>query len=248
MIKHHRTRGWVRIAAVTVFCGFLTGCVSENNGAAGIFGPSQGSGAPIFGLERGSRFGTALTGNDRESIANAAGDLLASSQPDAARSWSAGGDSGQIRLGGTILVGLDANSGAPIPAPSGIDTSLALSPASGNYTAVRNVNIRLGPSQTAMVSQTLNEGTTVRAYGYDKTGNWYLVGGSESILGYVSGELLKAQGGGEPVLAGGLPKRPRLCRELELSLTTADARSDSWTAIVCRGANGWEAPAERGLS
>lgn len=248
MIKHHRTRRCAGIAAITVFCAFLTGCVSQNSGGTGIFGPSAVAGTPIYGLERGSRFGTTLPGSDREAIANAAADALASSQPDAVRNWSGGGDSGQIRLGETILVGLDANSGAPITAPAGIDTSTALSPASGNYTAVKNANVRLAASSTAMVGQTLNAGTTVRAYGYDKAGNWYLIGGSESIMGYVSGELLKPQGAEEPMLAGGSAKRPRLCRTLELSITTADARADSWTAIVCRAPTGWEVPAERGLS
>lgn len=248
MSKHNRTRWCARIAAVTVFCVFLTGCVSEKGGGIGIFGPSTGRGAAIYGLERGSRFGASLSGSDREAIANAAGDLLASTQPDAVRQWSGGGDSGQIRLGGTLLVGLDANSGAPISAPAGIDASLALSPASGNYTAIKNANVRLAPSPTAMVSQTLNAGTTVRAYGYEKLGNWYLVGASDSVMGYVSGELLQAEGNSEPMLAGGMAKRPRICRELELSITTADLRSDSWSSIACRNATGWEVPAERGLN
>ena len=248
MIKHNRTGTSARIAAVTIFCAFLTGCVSGNGGGTGIFGPPLGAGAPIYGLERGSRFGTMMSGSDRESIANAVGDLLASTQPDAVRDWSGGGDSGQIRLGGTLLVGLDANSGAPIAAPAGIDASLALSPASGNYTTLKNANVRLGPSETAMVSQTLSAGTTVRAYGFDKTGNWYLIGASDSVMGYVSGDLLKAEGGGEPILAGGMAKRPRLCRNLELSITTADSRSDVWSAIVCRTPTGWEAPSERGLN
>ncbi len=248
MIKHNRIRQCARLAAVTVFCAFLTACVSEKGGGTGIFGPSPGAGAPIYGLEKGSQFGTTMPGSDREAIADAARDLLASSQPDAVRNWSGGGDSGQIRLGDVLLVGLDANSGAPISAPAGIDTSLPLSPASGNYTTLKNANVRLGPSETAMVSQTLSTGTTVRAYGFDKTGNWYLIGGSESIMGYVSGELLKAEGAEEPMLAGGLPKRPRLCRDLELSITTADSRSDSWSAIVCSTPTGWEVPAERGLN
>ena len=74
-----------------------------------------------------------------------------------------------------------------------------------------------------MVSQTLPAGSTLRAYGYDKTGNWYLVGSSEGVLGYVSGDLLQQAGGNEPMLAGGAPKRPRLCRTLELSITTGEA-------------------------
>jgi len=249
MSKHNRIRLCARLAAVAGFCAILTACVAEKGGGTSIFGPSGGAGKPIYGLERGSRVEPLISGNDREAIANAAGDLLASSQPEAARNWNGGdGDSGQVRLGGTVLLGLDATSGAPIAAPPGIDTSLALAPASGNYTAIKNINVRLGPSATAMVNQILNAGTTVRAYGYEKTGNWYLIGDPDSILGYASGDLLKPAGGGEPMLAGGAPKRPRLCRNVELSITMATSRTDSWTSVVCRTDTGWEVPAERGLS
>jgi hypothetical protein len=190
-----------------------------------------------------------LSGNDRQAIAAAAGDLLASGESGAMRPWNGdAGNSGQIRLGTTYLLGLDTASGAPVAAPNGIDASVALSPASGNFVTIKNANVRLGASTSAMVSETLNQGTTVRAYGEDKVGNWYLIGVSDSVLGYVSGLLLAPAGNSEPVLAGGSPKRPRVCRDVDITMTTADSHSDSWSAFACKTDSGWGAANERGLS
>ena len=249
MSNDHRIRWMLRLAASAVISTFLTACAYQGGGGVYYPGGPVARGPAVYGLERGSRFEASLTGNDRQAIAMAAGDLLASGQSGAVRAWNGGyGDAGEIRLGTTYLIGLDAAQGAPVPAPTGIDTSVPLAPASGNYVTTKNANVRLGASPSAMVSETLNAGTKLRAYGYDRAGDWYLVGAPDAVLGYVSGQLLSATGGGDPVLAGGSPKRPRLCRDVNLSLTTQDARSDSWTSFVCQTETGWEVPSERGLS
>lgn len=249
MAEDNRTGVCARLAAAAAVCTVLSACATP--GAVGPSGPSAPAfqGKPIYGLERGSHLPGAFPDGDREAIALAAGDLVSSNVSGAIRNWSAAtGDSGQVRLGGTILVGLDATSGAPVTAPDQIDTSVALEPTGSNYVTTKNANVRLGASSTAMVSQMLPTGTTVRAYGYDRSGDWYLIGNFDSVLGYVSGQLLKPAAGGDPVLAGGTAKRPRLCRDVNLTLTTSDSKSDSWTSLVCASGGGWEVPAERGLT
>jgi Bacterial SH3 domain len=248
MRDDHCIRWLWRLAASAAACAFLTACTTEMNAPGGY--PSAAAGTPVYGLEHGSHLEGAISNDDREAIAGAAGGVLLSDQPGAVRPWSASdGSSGEVKLGGTYLIGLDAVSGAPVAAPDGIDAGVALAPAGGNFVTLKNANVRLGTSSSATVSQTVPAGTPVRAYGYDKAGNWYLVGTSDSVIGYVSGELLKPTTGGDLVLAGGSAKRPQLCREVDLSITTADSKSDSWSSYACKTADGgWQVPSERGLS
>ena len=242
--------GALRLSAVcSLICTFISACTTQSG--APVYGPGGlgAQGQPVYGLERGARFETSLSGNDREAIAVAAGDLLFSGEPGTLRPWNGGaGNGGQIRLGTTYLLGLDTASGAPVAAPSAIDASVPLSPASGNFVTTKNANVRLGASTTAMVNETLNQGTVVRAYGQDRVGDWYLIGVADSVLGYVSGQLLSPTGGGDPVLAGGSPRRPRICRDINITMTTFDARNDAWTAFACKTDTGWSVANERGLS
>jgi hypothetical protein len=225
----------------------LAGCTTQGGGTGPIFFPGTGGG--ISGLDRGSALQSQLTDDDRQNMGTATGELLSAGATNATRDWRGGsGDTGTARLGGPVLVGLDALSGAPIPAPETIDTSVALEAATGNYlVAVKSLYVRLGPSLTAPVAQTLSGGTLVRAYA--KTADWLLVGDASSIYGYAFESLLTAQGGGDPVLAGGKARRPRLCRTVSLSASLAGGQRDLWSALVCkRDDGGWEVPAERGLS
>jgi len=248
MSANHCIRWMRRLAISAAIPAFLTACGYEG-GAPALSPGQQIEGKPLYGLERGSRLETVLSGNDREAIAEAAGSLLASGESGAVRPWTTGsGNSGQLTLGTTYLIGLDSTSGAPIAAPAGIDVSVPLSPSTSNLVTTKNANIRLGAAPTANVNETVSQGTILRSYGYDRTGDWYLVGAGEGVDGYVSGQVVKETSGGAPLLAGGSPKRPQLCRDISLSLTTADSRTDSWTSFVCQSDTGWQVPAERGLS
>lgn len=227
--------------------GFLAACqTGGGGGGGGIFFP----GGPIAlpGLDRGSSVQANLTDQDRAGMSQATMALLQTGQTNAVQSWRTGnGSEGTARLGAPVLIGLDSVSGAPIAAPADIDTSVPLESATGNYVATKPVNVRLGPSTASPVAQTLAEGALVRAYA--KTGEWLLIGAADSIYGYAHGSLLAAKGGGEPVLAGGKARRPRLCRDVSLSVTLAGGQRDLWSALVCRKDDGtWEVPSERGLS
>lgn len=240
----------VRSIACALGAPFLLlfgGC--EGIGPPPVIFPERPSDQAVYGAERGSVFEPVLTGDDKRSLAEATGRLLRGNTGFGSAGWAApSGANGQVSVGAPYLIGLDANAGARIPAPSGIDTSIALSPASGNFKTVKNANVRLGPNTDAAVAQTLPAGTVVRAYGYAKDLGWYLVGEADAILGYTSAELLEAAGGNEPLLAGGKPKRPRLCRDLSMTLTMADGRKDAWSNLVCTRDDGtWEVPKERGL-
>ncbi len=227
--------------ASAAFAALLTGCTT--NGEAPVFG----GGISLSGLDRTSSVKAQLTDDDRAGMSQAVTQLLKEGQTNATQAWRAGSDSGTARVGSPVLVGLDSVSGAPIPAPDGIDTTMPLEQASGNYVAGKTINVRLGPSTSAPVAQAVQAGTVVRAFA--KTGDWLLVGGQEQIYGYAFTQLLTAQGGGEPVLAGGRAHRPRLCRDVALQVTLGGGQHDLWSALVCKKDDGsWEVPAERGLS
>lgn len=225
------------ISALAVACAPM--------GEGPIFGPSGGA---LPGLDRNSAIRSALSNEDREGMSRAALQLLQSGQTNATQGWQTrSGDSGTVRIGSPVLVGLDSLSGAPIPAPADIDTTTPLSEATGNYAAKQTVNVRLAPSTQAPVAQTLSPGTIVRAYA--KAAEWLLVGNSDAVYGYASSTLFEARGGGEPVLAGGRARRPRLCRDVSLQVSLANGQRDLWSSLVCKtDGGGWEVPPERGLS
>jgi hypothetical protein len=226
---------------------FLSACTTGNGGGP-IFFPGGGGGGGLAGLDRGSSIQSMLSDEDREGMSQATMALLQSGQTNATQAWrTRSGDEGTVRLGAPVLVGLDSVAGTPIAAPSDIDTSVPLEAASGNYVAAKTINVRLGPSTASPVAQTLAEGSLVRAYA--KTGDWLLIGAADSIYGYAFAQLLTASGGGDPVLAGGKARRPRLCRDVALSVALAGGQRDLWSALVCKRDDGaWEVPAERGLS
>jgi hypothetical protein len=247
MTPDNRITRALQLAKSFGLSAFLTACATP--GAAPVMFPPPSAPA-LAGLERGSSLQSAMSGEDKRAIAQTAGALLAEGRADAAQRWSdAAGNSGDVRLGAPYLVGLDATAGAPVPAPQGIDTSEPLEAANGNYTALKTANVRLGPSTSATIVGSVVQDSTVRAYGHVASSDWYLIGSADAVTGYVYGPLLEQAGGGAPILAGGRAKRPRLCRNLSLTMQTADGRSDAWSALACRTNSGtWQVPSERGLS
>jgi surface antigen len=241
MWNHYRMRAGLIGAGVAAV---LSAC-APMGGPGPIFFPGQ---PQLTGLDHGSSLKASLSDDDRQGMSQATIQLLAGGQTNASQAWQTrNGDTGTVRIGSPVLVGLDSLSGAPVPAPADIDTSTALEAASGNYTASKTLNVRLGPSTAAPVAQALSAGTLVRAYA--KTGEWLLIGSADQVYGYAFAQLLTAQGGGEPVLAGGKARRPRLCREVSLQVALAGGQRDLWSALVCKRDDGkWEVPAERGLS
>jgi hypothetical protein len=229
--------------ASTAVAALLSGCTETGQGTS-VFGGGAGG---LSGLDRSSTVKSQLSDDDRRGMSEATMQLLQSGQTNGTQNWRAGSDSGTVRIGSPVLVGLDSVSGSPVPAPDGIDTSMPLETASGNYLASKSINVRLGPSTNAAIAQAVGAGTVLRAFG--KTGDWLLVGGQEQIYGYAFTQLLTAQGGGEPVLAGGRAHRARLCRNVALQVTLSGGTHDLWSALVCKKDDGsWEVPAERGLS
>lgn len=242
MWNHYRMRALLIGAGLAAL---LSACAQTGPGGGPIFFPG---GAGMAGLDHGSALKSSFSDEDRQGMSQATVALLQSGQTNAAQNWQTrNGDSGSVRIGSPVLVGLDSLSGAAVPAPADIDTSVALEAASGNYTSSKTLNVRLGPSTTAPVVQALPAGTLVRAYA--KTGQWLLIGNADQVYGYAFNELLVAKGGGEPMLAGGRAHRPRLCRDVSMQVALASGQRDLWSALVCKRDDGqWEVPAERGLN
>jgi len=234
-----------RFSGLFAILALLGACTTTLQGP--ISGPFH-NGPSLAGLDRGSSLRANFSDDDREGMSQAAGELLQGGQSNSSKSWRVNnGDNGTVRLGGPVLVGLDSLNGAAIAAPEGIDTSVPLEIASGNYSAEKQVNVRLAPATTAPIAQSLPPGSLVRAFA--KAHEWLLVGSPDAVYGYAFAQLLTDKGGGDPVLAGGRAHRPRLCRTMSLTVTLASGARDLWSQLVCKKDDGaYEVAPERGLS
>ena len=224
--------------------------VYTGGGRGPVMYPGGVGATPVWGVERGSVYAAGFTPEDRRRIADAAGQILRPGAPKAT-SWgpTGSGKSGNISAGEPFLIGLDSIAGARIAAPGTIETRIPLGAASGTYRAVKNVNVRSAPTTDSTILRTLSAGTLVRAFGQAQPEDWLLVGLSEEVYGYAFAPLFAAAGDADPILAGGAPKKPKLCRDLNLSLAMPGGQSDRWTMVVCTQEGGtWAVSAERGLS
>ena len=231
---------------------FLTGCVDiyGGGGRGPVMYPGQVKSAPVWGVESGSLYAAGFTSEDRRRIADAAGVVLRPGGPSVAQWGPTGsGRSGGVTAGAPFLIGLDSIAGARISAPAEIETNVPLGPASGTYRAAKNVNVRAGTNTGSKILRTLKAGALVKAFGSAQPEDWLLVGLSDRVYGYAFAPLLEAEGDADPILAGGTPRAPKLCRDLNLSLSMAGGQRDSWTMVVCKRPDGtWQVASERGLS
>ena len=239
------------IACVATALG-LAGCsdIYVGGGSGPVMYPGQVQSAPVWGVEEGSVYAAGFTNEDRRRIADAAGAVLRPDGPKAAQ-WgpTTSGRSGGVSAGAPFLIGLDSIAGARIAAPANIQTRVPLGAATGTYRAEKNVNVRAGPSTDTPVIRSLASGTLVRAFGAAQPEDWLLVGRSDEIFGYVYAPLLTSEGDSDPILAGGAPRAPRLCRDLMLSLRASNGQKDNWSVVVCQRTDGsWEVSNTRGLS
>lgn len=186
----------------------------------------------------GSRYHRYLLGSDKREIDKAA--WIAAESPTAHTevTWSNPdtGSSGSVRPGVVYLVGF--NAGAEIEAPVGLDTSVLLEPAAGDYTTNANANVRLAPVFDGERVTLLRRGNRVKVIAHEPAQGWYLVTSGGRVIGYVFASLLDKSDGGDLLLAGGDIQYPRLCRELTYKMEYSSGAMDEWLNGTCREKTG----------
>lgn len=225
--------GFGRIVAMIGLLA-LGGCVEFQ---PGIYSPTRISQSSLKGAEAGSVLADFLPGTDIRMLSKTAWTAL--NRPEGAEevAWSnySTGTSGTVHPGPAYLVGF--NAGEEINAPLTLDIRAYLDPAAGNFTAIKNANVRLSPSVEGVKVAMLEIGDGVQVVAQESQANWYLIAQNQRVIGYVFGPLLSRLEGGDLLLAGGDALMPRICREMSYSLTLPNGDTDAWVNGACRSAD-----------
>lgn len=200
-------------------------------------------GPPVLAVAQGSRFKGVFAPSDEGQLANAMWQALVSPDPEETVDWTnpATGAAGSVKVRQAYLINVENVTGGRMWAPTGIDTSHVLDPASGEYAVARPaVNVRLAPSTEGWLAKKLTKGTVVTALGREPVSDWLLVARRGVVQGYVYAPLLEARGDEGLTLAGGASRRPVLCRDFRQSATLG-GRADEWDGAACRAGDGrWQ--------
>lgn len=207
----------------------------------GPYAPPGAKGSPVLAAAQGSRFETVFAPSDQNRLAQAMWRALVSPDPDQTEDWTnpATGAAGSVKVRQAYLINVENVTGGRMWAPTGIDTSHVLDPASGEYVVARAaVNVRMGPDQNAWLAEKLVKGTVVTALGREPVGDWLLVARRGVVLGYMYAPLLEARGDEGLTLAGGAARRPVLCRDFRQTASVR-GRADEWEGAACRAQDGY---------
>lgn len=186
----------------------------------------------------GSRFYQFLVWSDRREIEKAAWLAAGSGTSHEEFNWSnpVTGSSGSVRSGVVYLVGF--NAGAELEAPVGLDVSVLLEPAAGDYITNANANVRLSPEVNGERVTLLRRGNRVKVIAHEPAQGWYLITSGGRVAGYVFAALLDKADGGDLLLVGGDIQYPKLCRELTYKMAFSSGKSDEWLNGACRERRG----------
>jgi hypothetical protein len=181
-----------------------------------------------------------LPRDDRARLFAAMGQALAAENDQPNVAWR-GGARGAIEAGPPFLRGVEAIHTPRLTAPVRLDTASRLEPESGTFETTANVNVRLGPATGFERVDTLPAGTVVDAFGrtVDTGEPWLLIGRRDRAFGYMAARFLDARGSDALALAGGVARRPELCRPFRQEIVMPDGRADRWQGVACRTERGW---------
>jgi len=194
----------------------------------------------VEGIGWGSNYERFLTGRDESKMSEAF--LRAMSGPlNDGRHWRTRrtGASGEIVGGEAYLQNVDYARGQQPTAPLDLSTDYQLEPAQGDYTLLSNTNVRLGPSTSDSIVETMDQGTVVEAVGSVRGLDWMLMARDGEIIGYMYAPLLEQREGGDLLLAGGAPRTPTYCRRYVQELRLEGGIRDRWEGAACRNARGY---------
>lgn len=231
-LKCVRVLGVMRSAVLLGLALLLAGCGTLNLPGGRYIGQRQ---APLLdNATSGSRFDDFLIWSDRREVERSAWTAAGALTPRAEVLWEnpATGSSGSVRSGVVYLVGF--NAGAEVEAPVGLDTSVLLEPAAGNYITNANANVRLAPQKNAQRSTLIRRGNRLKVFAREPVEGWYLVASGDRVVGYIHGALLDKVDGGDLLLAGGTAQYPKICRELTYKMKFSTGKSNEWLNGVCR--------------
>ncbi len=235
-------------------CGLITGSAYERRDWSYERPRPAASGVTVEDAALGSTLGSRLTGSMEREMAQAMGLALTSPELRPTATWVLDSTRrGSVRAGPAFLTGVETAVGGRLEAPLGIVTDYVLEPLDQSKVTTVNANVRLGPSTDFGKSEVVAKGTAVSLLGKVRGEDWVLIAMKNRVLGYMFRPLLTEPArpqtelqdeprviGGQGIsldddfgLAGGVARRPVLCREFEQSVDTGAGRPERWTGIAC---------------
>lgn len=191
-------------------------------------------GSPDYTL--GGPGGLNLSGRDRDALAYAFNEAMATGKP---QGWTGSRARGVVEPVSYAVGNLKADPSARIEAARGdLNLSQVVETELGLYVLTRNSNIRTGPGTDNPAVEVLDSGTGVEVVGRVSDRNWMLVAVDDVIRGYVFGDLLIKAPGSELELAGGPMRKPVLCQNFRQRINIYSERH-VWEGAACNDGTGW---------